>query len=156
MCNYVCLHHNHTSSHWECKPPRIFSSQEWLNHAWYVQYFIDDSYFILFTFYSVFYILYIVLYTLIFYTIRLSQDGLDDGPPKQRCLGLGLWCIMPRRFQTSALLSDYSGISAATILYTFLYTFFILILLSDYSGINAAKQWRGITAGAEEKRPDRK
>ena len=90
------------------------------------------------------------------YTTLLTQDGLDDGPPKQRCLGLGLWCIMPRRFQTSALLSDYSGISAATILYTFLYTFFILILLSDYSGISAAKQWRGITAGAEEKRPDRK
>ena len=32
MC-YVCLHHNHTSCNWECKPARRFSSQEWLNHG---------------------------------------------------------------------------------------------------------------------------
>ena len=125
-------------------------------YALYIQYFIGDSYFILCTLCSVF--LYSIPYTLYLmcYTTLLTQDGVDDRPPKQRHLGLGLWCIMPRRFQTSALLSDYSGISAATILYTFLYTFFILMLLSDYSGISAAKQWRGITAGAEEKRPDRK
>ena len=130
-------------------------AKPWTTNAWYIQYFLGDSYSILYTLYFIFYTLYFILYIL-YNPSHLTQDGLDDGPPKQRHLGLGLWCIMPRRFQTSALLSDYSGISAATILYTFLYTFFILILLSDYSGINAAKQWRGITAGAEEKRPDRK